>query len=47
MANGHGADPRWAIGPQCIMQRHVKVIGAVHVSAGSWVPIVQLTGYVL
>jgi hypothetical protein len=29
------------------MQRDVKVIGAVHISAGSWMPIVQLTGYVL
>jgi hypothetical protein len=30
-----------------ITQRHVKIIGAIHVSAGSWMPIVQLTEYVL
>jgi len=45
--NGPGADPRWRIGLQGIMQSHIKIIGAVHVSAGSWQPIVQLTGYVL
>jgi len=47
MENGYGADPRWGIGPQGITQRHVKVIGAVHISAGSWMPIIQLTGFVL
>ena len=45
MAN-RGADPRWCIGPQGFTQRHVKVIGAVHVSAGTWMPIIQLTEYV-
>ena len=47
MANCPGADPRWRIAPQGITQLNVKVIGAVHVSAGSWMPIIQLTGYVL
>jgi len=48
MQNGHhGADPRWAIAPHGITQRQVKVIGAVHVSAGSFMPIIQLTGYVM
>jgi len=45
--NGPGADPRWGIGPHGITQHHVKVIGAVRVSAGSWQPIIQLTEYVL
>jgi len=47
MADGPGADPIWAIAPHGITHRHVKVIGAVHVSAGSWMPIIQLTGFVL
>jgi len=47
LASGPGTDPRWRIAHQGITQHHVKVIGAVHVSAGSWQPIIQLTGYVL
>ncbi|KAI9463773.1 hypothetical protein F5148DRAFT_982359 [Russula earlei] len=47
MASGHLADPRWRIGMQGITQSDVKIIGAVHVSAGTWMPIIQLTGYVL
>jgi hypothetical protein len=47
MANDHIADPRWGIGAHGIMQKHIKIIGAVHVSAGSWMPIMQHTGYVL
>ena len=41
-------DPNWRIGVGMhdISQRHVKIIGAVHVSAGSWMPIIQLTEYV-
>jgi len=46
LENGPGADPRWCIA-HGITQRHVRVIGAVHVSAGSWQPIIQLTRYVL
>ncbi|KAH9036451.1 hypothetical protein EDB85DRAFT_1862120 [Lactarius pseudohatsudake] len=30
-----------------ITQAEVKVIGAIHVSAGSWMPIIQLTRYVI
>ncbi|KAI9439233.1 hypothetical protein H4582DRAFT_1851949 [Lactarius indigo] len=41
-------DPRWKIGLHGgITQAEVKVIGAIHVSAGSWMPIVQLTRYVI
>jgi len=47
MANVHAADPQWGVGAHGIMRSHIKVIGAVHVSAGSWMPLVQLTGYVL
>jgi len=45
--NGPGPDPRWRVGPHAITQGHVKIIGVVHVSAGSWQPIIQLAGYVL
>jgi len=41
-----GADPGWCIGPQGFTQHHVKVIGAVHVSAGTWMPIIQLNAWV-
>ena len=38
-------DRRWQIGLHGgITQDQVKVIGAVHVSAGSWMPILQLDG---
>ena len=49
MLNGHVAtDPRWQIGGMDgITQDHVKIIGAIHVSAGSWMPIIQLTRYVI
>jgi hypothetical protein len=46
MENSHGTDPRWKIGPHGITQEHVKIIGAVQVSAGSWMPILQLSYYV-
>ena len=46
MREGYMGDPHWRIGMQDISQRHVKIIGAVHVSAGSWMPLIQLTGYV-
>jgi len=46
MASSHGTDSRWQIGPHGITQDHVKIIGAVHVSPGSWMPILQLTTYV-
>ncbi|KAI9439238.1 hypothetical protein H4582DRAFT_2075898 [Lactarius indigo] len=49
MAHGYVAtDPRWQIGMRGgITQAEVKVIGAVHVSANSWMPIMQLTRYVI
>lgn len=46
MSEGYRGDTNWRIGMHYITQRHVKIIGAVHVSAGSWMPIVQLTEYV-
>lgn len=42
-------DPRWQItmpGGGGITAEEVKVIGAIHISAGSWMPILQLTRYV-
>ena len=37
-------DPRWQIGmPNGITMEEVMVVGAIHVSAGSWMPIIQLT----
>jgi len=45
MANEQVTDPRWRLGTHGITQDHVKIIGAVHVSAGSWMPILQLTVY--
>jgi hypothetical protein len=45
MSNGCVAtDPQWKIGMHAgITQEQVKVIGAIHVSPGSWMPIIQLT----
>ncbi|KAF8257746.1 hypothetical protein EI94DRAFT_1817033 [Lactarius quietus] len=41
-------DPRWQIGMHGgITPDEVKVIGAIHVSAGTWMPIIQLTRYVI
>jgi hypothetical protein len=40
-------DPRWRIGAGGITQQNVIVIGAINVSAGSWMPILQLNGYVI
>ncbi|KAH9051057.1 hypothetical protein EDB87DRAFT_1104777 [Lactarius vividus] len=43
-----GTDPRWQIGLHGgITQAEVKIIGAIHVSAGSWMPIIQLTRYLI
>ena len=49
MSNGNVVtDPRWQIGMHGgITQEQVKVIGAIHVSAGCWMPIIQLTQYVI
>ncbi|KAI9442285.1 hypothetical protein H4582DRAFT_2054763 [Lactarius indigo] len=38
---------RWEIGPNGIRRRDIIVIGAIHVSAGSWMPILQLNRYLL
>ncbi|KAN0118932.1 hypothetical protein V8E52_004704 [Russula decolorans] len=46
LRDGYGGDVNWRIGIHGITQGHVKIIGAVHVSAGSWMPIIQLTEYV-
>lgn len=40
-------DPRWFIGPGGITPDDVVLIGAVHVSRGSWMPILQLSRFVL
>ena len=37
---------RWRIGPGGITRADVIVIGAINVSAGSWMPILQLNRYV-
>ncbi|KAH9029308.1 hypothetical protein EDB83DRAFT_2229930, partial [Lactarius deliciosus] len=38
---------RWQIGLSGIQRSDIIVIGAVHVSAGSWMPILQLNRYIL
>jgi hypothetical protein len=40
-------DPRWFIGRGGITPDDVVLIGAVHVSRGSWMPILQLSRFVL
>jgi hypothetical protein len=47
MADAACTDPSWLITPHGITQHHVKIIWAVQVSAGSWMPILQLTGYAI
>lgn len=37
---------RWRIGPGGIQSRDIIIIGTVHVSAGSWMPIMQLNRYI-
>jgi len=41
------SDQRWRIGDGGINRTNIRVIGAVHVSAGSWMPILQLNFYVI
>jgi hypothetical protein len=36
----------WRIGPGGIQRSDIVIIGAVHVSAGSWMPIMQLNRYI-
>ncbi|KAF8274597.1 hypothetical protein EI94DRAFT_1825553 [Lactarius quietus] len=38
---------KWRIGPRGIQPSDIIVIGAIHVSAGSWMPILQLNRYIL
>ena len=40
-------DSNWRIGPGGIAKEDVILIGAVHVSQGSWQPILQLNRYVM
>ncbi|KAN0132265.1 hypothetical protein V8E53_010031 [Lactarius tabidus] len=48
MAQAYNSDdPRWFIGPGGITPDDVVLIGAVHVSRGSWMPILQLSRFVL
>ncbi|KAI9439236.1 hypothetical protein H4582DRAFT_125817 [Lactarius indigo] len=43
-----GTDSQWQIGIHGgIMQEEVKIVGVVQVSAGSWMPVMQLTRYVI
>jgi hypothetical protein len=42
-----GDDEHWRIGPGAITKGDVTIVGVVHVSQGSWQPILQLTRYVL
>ncbi|KAH8983971.1 hypothetical protein EDB86DRAFT_2811101, partial [Lactarius hatsudake] len=37
---------QWQIGPSGIQRSDIIVIGAVHVTAGSWMPILQLNRYI-
>ncbi|KAH9976822.1 hypothetical protein BGW80DRAFT_1250275 [Lactifluus volemus] len=41
-----GEDPNWQVGNGGITKEHVILIGVVHVSQGSWQPILQLNHYV-
>jgi len=45
VANGH-VDPRWGIGVHGITQNDVKIIGAIHMSYVTWMPIIQLISHV-
>lgn len=37
---------QWRIGPGGIQRRDITLIGAIHVSAGTWMPIMQLNRYI-
>jgi hypothetical protein len=37
----------WRIGEGGIVREDIMIIGAIHVSAGSWMPILQLNCYIL
>ena len=38
---------RWRIGPGGIEGNDIMIIGVIQVSAGCWMPILQLTRYIL
>ena len=42
-----GQDPNWRIGDGGITKDQVILVGVVHVSRGSWQPILQLNRYVV
>lgn len=42
-----GQDPNWRVGVGGITKEQVILVGAVHVSQGSWQPILQLNRYVV
>jgi len=42
-ATRKAGDDRWIIGQNGIEPANIRVIGAIHVSAGSWMPILQLS----
>ncbi len=42
-----GQDPNWRIGVGGITKDQVTLIGVIHVSQGSWQPILQLNRYVM
>ena len=39
--------PQWQIGERGIQPHEVIIIGAIQVSSGGWMPILQLTRYIL
>jgi len=42
-----GQDPNWRVGAGGVTKEQVILIGVVHVSQGSWQPILQLNRYVV
>lgn len=43
----HQGDPRWRIGFNGITRNDVILVGVIHVSSGSWMPIIQLNRHLL
>ena len=44
---GHHASPNWWIGGQGgITEGHIILVGLIHVTQGSWQPILQLNSFV-
>ena len=42
-----GQDPNWRVGAGGITKDQVILVGVVHISRGSWQPILQLNRYVV